>query len=1105
MGSVLAFSGGARSRVVASSAALLLIAGLTVGIAQSASAALPTAPTVTGVTGTRPSATRLTFPISDQISATVDVGTGNLEVSEQAFQLPGVVSPVPLTATFNSLSQIVGSTSVPAANKWVAGGGNAGNLTLVSATGVVVFVGPDGSTWPFAPVAGSTTTFTSPAGLQATLAAQLTGGVVSGYTLTYWVSRTVVAFNTNGNPTTVTDRNSNVTTFGYDPYGLPTSIVSSAGPSSARTATISYNATTYTETVTQTNGALTRNVQYVKNSASNLVSIVDAAGHSTSFTYTSGNLTQILSVTGAETDFAYDTSGRVTQVDQHNTTTGSPGTSTTRLTYPSSTQTLVAGPDTSTGTAVATGPHITYAIGVGYLVSKATDQMGRERSATYSTLNAAALTSTSGNTDPTPPAGSTPTGTTTNTFGANSGQSLTSQASPGGSTLSAVYGNTAPGTAYLPSSTSSDSGDQTAYHYNGSGNLDSRTNSTLAATASLVYNTNGTVQTATAPLNAATGTTAANPTAYGYDSNFQLHTITPPTGTSLGVKTLTYDNFGRLSTITDGRGNTTTYTYDKIDRKLTTAFSDGTHTVTDTYSNAGQLLTSISATGTITNTYDQLGRLLTTVNTAGGGTETYTYDQASNLVTTTDGFGTTTDYYDASGVVLDTKYPHNSSYQYLYYTTDDQGRRTDEYLQSDATKTNWQGHIHTSYDPSGRITGLTAATGPAPTTITSVLDMTYCYNTGSAAPTCATGTTTDRSKLQWSKNNLTGQVTTFSYDHAGRVLTMAQSGGTTNNTYTYTYDADGNRLTAVTTGSNPAGQTLTYNPGNQISSTGYSYDGGGNLTAAPGATYTYNGAQQMTQAIVSGVTSTYTYAGADQNRVLSETNSSVTAKIVYGRTDQQGQPEIAQYNVNNNQAYIFSDPVTGQPLMPITSSDQDCLLVFDGLNNPVGLLTDFATNAFTYQYDPWGVQVLTAGGTGNGAAQNPYAFHAGIKDKGSGLIKFGLRWYNPVTGTWTQQDTLDAPLDPANANRYAYTGDDPINNLDPTGKVLGLGCAAGIAFGVGLVVGGVSELGLDGFAAVASAPTVAGPIAAAAIATAIAGQIAFGVYVAGVSLNECLA
>ena len=81
-------------------------------------------------------------------------------------------------------------------------------------------------------------------------------------------------------------------------------------------------------------------------------------------------------------------------------------------------------------------------------------------------------------------------------------------------------------------------------------------------------------------------------------------------------------------------------------------------------------------------------------------------------------------------------------------------------------------------------------------------------------------------------------------------------------------------------------------------------------------------------------------------------------------------------------------------------------------------------------------RTVTAGGAGNGAAQNPYAFHAGIKDAGSGLIKFGQHWYNPTTDTSTQQDTPDNPLDPANANRYAYAGDDPINGNDPSGASL---------------------------------------------------------------------
>lgn len=81
-------------------------------------------------------------------------------------------------------------------------------------------------------------------------------------------------------------------------------------------------------------------------------------------------------------------------------------------------------------------------------------------------------------------------------------------------------------------------------------------------------------------------------------------------------------------------------------------------------------------------------------------------------------------------------------------------------------------------------------------------------------------------------------------------------------------------------------------------------------------------------------------------------------------------------------------------------------------------------------------------------------------------MKFGFRWYNPVTGTWTQQDTLDTPLDPGNANRYVFAGGDPINNSDPSGRntlsnVLGA-CALGvvqnlaIGFGLGALTAGSS-------------------------------------------------
>ncbi|MET9221541.1 RHS repeat-associated core domain-containing protein [Streptomyces sp. NPDC003300] len=87
-----------------------------------------------------------------------------------------------------------------------------------------------------------------------------------------------------------------------------------------------------------------------------------------------------------------------------------------------------------------------------------------------------------------------------------------------------------------------------------------------------------------------------------------------------------------------------------------------------------------------------------------------------------------------------------------------------------------------------------------------------------------------------------------------------------------------------------------------------------------------------------------------------------------------------------------------------------------------------------YQYDPYGAYQTTTA-TGSAAAQNPYRFVGGTYDRTTGWIKYGQRWYNPTTGRFTSQDAHSFLADPAQGNRYAYAGDDPINNVDPTGEV----------------------------------------------------------------------
>jgi len=96
------------------------------------------------------------------------------------------------------------------------------------------------------------------------------------------------------------------------------------------------------------------------------------------------------------------------------------------------------------------------------------------------------------------------------------------------------------------------------------------------------------------------------------------------------------------------------------------------------------------------------------------------------------------------------------------------------------------------------------------------------------------------------KNNYTGESNTYGYDDHDRSTRDVVAGGTNPRTYTFGYDAASNRLSAVVTGTSPVNQTPSYNSGNQISSTGYSYDGAGNRTTGAAVTATYDIAGQLT-------------------------------------------------------------------------------------------------------------------------------------------------------------------------------------------------------------------------------------------------------------------
>lgn len=120
------------------------------------------------------------------------------------------------------------------------------------------------------------------------------------------------------------------------------------------------------------------------------------------------------------------------------------------------------------------------------------------------------------------------------------------------------------------------------------------------------------------------------------------------------------------------------------------------------------------------------------------------------------------------------------------------------------------------------------------------------------------------------------------------------------------------------------------------------------------------------------------------------------------------------------------------------------------------------TDTHTYTYEAFG-RTITATGT-----TNPYRFASGYWDPTTKLYKYGTRYYDSRLGHWTQQDPNPGGIDnPSTTNRYTYTGNNPCNHTDPTGRdfctfavaslVLGLGAAF---FGVLAATGGGVVLGV---------------------------------------------
>ncbi len=321
-----------------------------------------------------------------------------------------------------------------------------------------------------------------------------------------------------------------------------------------------------------------------------------------------------------------------------------------------------------------------------------------------------------------------------------------------------------------------------------------------------------------------------NKTRMGYNAEFNL--ISSTLDAKGQSKSFGYDSRGNLTNMTDALGKQRTITYNQFGEPLTEKDTLG-RTVTFTYNNLGQVIQQTDPLGKITSfTYDNVGNVLTKTDALGRKT-TFNYDNLNRLVKATfadnstilysyDAFGNQIKITDQRGNPIIKEY---DTYERLVKTTDPLGGITQSSYDSEGhllTVTDAKGNLtRYAYDSNGRIVIETNPLGFASTNVYDKVGnliakidnnnqtITYTYDAlnrliDTIYPDGTKVTNVyDQLGQKISMTDARG-LTTYTYDALGRLL--SEDGPEANDTITYTYDSEGNRLTMV----DQNGQKTTY-------------------------------------------------------------------------------------------------------------------------------------------------------------------------------------------------------------------------------------------------------------------------------------------------------
>jgi RHS repeat-associated protein len=557
---------------------------------------------------------------------------------------------------------------------------------------------------------------------------------------------------------------------------------------------------------------------------------------------------------------------------------------------------------------------------------------------------------------------------------------------------------------------------------------------------SFTYKTHGRLQAITDPL--------GNDTTYGYNKNEEPNLVTDAEGHSTlveydgrglpcnvidangGVIQFSYDENGNLKEIKDANGNTTTYDYDGFDRVICTTYPDDTNEVF-CYDKNSNITSKKNRRGeNIYYGYDAMNRVIVK-NRPGDPNITYLYNITGQVVDVNDGNVTTYSYdrirritevndiesrivkyeYDERGLRTKLVYPDNS---YVTYEYDTMSRLTKVKLLSNWVLAEYE------YDELSKRTLLT---------LLNDANAVYEYDIGN--------------RLKRLTNNLTGSNSIVfdynDYDKVGNRLSMKVDDANAHeytydslyqitdvnynngiNNISYLYDRLGNRMSVENGGTT----NYVHNRLNQYTSVGginYSYDENGNLTDDGTYKYYYDCENRLTDVNDQNGDPVAAYKYDYDGRRISKTVSGTTTKYCY-----DGDQVIAEYDGNNNlsRKFIYG-PGIDEPICMIVSGIGIYYYHFDGLGSVIALTNSSGNMVERYSYDVFGEPNRTS------SVGNPYMFTGRRYDAETSLYYYRARYYSIYSGRFLQADPIGYL---SGLNLYTYTGNNPINWVDPSGE-----------------------------------------------------------------------